>query len=631
MTDPLTPSLADTLIPDAVRADFDIVRPLGQGGMGSVWLARDRLLDRLVAIKVLLTSAASEATRERFLREARTAAKLSHPHIVPVHRADESNGQVWYSMAFVDGESLGDRIRERGALPFADVVRILREAAWALAYAHARGVIHRDVKPDNIMLDRESGRVLVTDFGIARDLRSTDVRLTADGSVLGTVHYMSPEQAADDPLDARSDVYSLGVVGFHALSNQLPFDGTPNAVLVAHVTKAAPSLRSVASQLPGPIAAVIDKCLAKQPGARWESAEALADALEEAMDEVEAASRSAVTSGSTEVVSERDAMALWQRAAQLQAEAAHRMERSVNLTSPATESGEAAASTDAYRLRDVEAAAVEAGISRQFVAIALAERTALAAAGGTTVAPLDARTERRVTTLLGTTDRSISASRVIKATPKTTLQLIGRVLTAPPYMLKVRETVNGHPLDGGILRFDVPNLYASMSDGSMGGAMVATTHGLIYQCAVLDLKLLNVTLKARGNAANPECEVVVSGDLRDGQRKNLKWSMWTTIGTTTAVGGISLPLGAKLLGALALASPVAGGLALMTGLATIVGYRAAFRRGLRKAREELDKMLLALQQNLDNQALFGELPPVPKLPAKSTDDAALITMISGGD
>ena len=626
MTDPLTASLSDALIPDAVRADFDIVRPLGQGGMGSVWLARDRLLDRLVAIKVLLTSAASDATRERFLREARTAAKLSHPHIVPVHRADESNGRVWYSMAFVDGESLGDRIRERGALPFPDVVRILREAAWALAYAHARGVIHRDVKPDNIMLDRESGRVLVTDFGIARDLRSSDVRLTADGSVLGTVHYMSPEQAADDPLDARSDVYSLGVVGFHALSNQLPFDGTPNAVLVSHVTKAPPALHSAAPQVPQAIAAVIDRCLAKDAASRWENAEALADALGAALDVAETAHRSAVMPGSREVLSESDAIAVWQRAAQLQAEAAHRMERSINLSAPA---GDGATSrqqpTDSYRLSDVESAAVEAGISRQFVAIALAERGAGAGAPGQALASIDAGTDRRITTMLGTTDRSISASRVIKADAKTTLKVIGRVFTAHPYRMTVGETVNGHPLDGGILRFTIPGLMALMENGSAG-----ITGGLVYRCSQLDLKLLNVTLKPRGGAAAPACEVVVSGDLRDGPRKNLKYSYISIGSMSTIAAGLATPIAIKALGlALAAAAFPAVVAAGVIGAGTMLGYRASFRRALKKTLVELDLLLLALQRHLDTQELFGEAPAAPVSKRRSdSSDGAFVTMMS---
>lgn len=625
MTSPLPAPQSDTVIPDAVRAAFDIVRPLGQGGMGSVWLARDRMLDRLVAIKVLLTSAASDSTRDRFLREARTAAKLSHPHIVPVHRADESNGQVWFIMGFVEGESLGDRIRERGALPVGDVVRIMRETAWALAYAHARGVIHRDVKPDNILLDRESNRTVVTDFGIARDLRSADARLTADGSVLGTVHYMSPEQAADDPLDARSDVYSLGVVGFHALSNRLPFDGTPNAILIAHVTKAAPSVRSVAPDVPGPIAAVIDKCLAKEPGARWENAEALADALGKALDEVVTAERASVVSRGGDVLSERDAAAIWQRAAQLQAEAAHRMERSVVLSTASSDDG-AVRATDAYRARDVEAAAVEAGISRQFVAIALAERNANAQSGVVAISPLDERAERRITTMLGTTDRSISASRVIRASPKATLQVIGRVFTAHPFLLQVVETVNGHPLDGGILRFRVPNLVEQMTtNGASYGQRTLT-----YQCYVLDLFLLNVTLKARGNAANPECEVIVSGDLREGQRKNLRASYLSIGGVSGVTGALAVPIAMKTLGALALAGPIALGVAAVAATATMLGCRASFRGALRKAREELDKMLLAIQQHLDSETLFGSplMPPPPPPRGTRDSDATLLTLIS---
>jgi eukaryotic-like serine/threonine-protein kinase len=627
MTSPLPTPPSETLVPEAVRAAFDIVRPLGQGGMGSVWLARDRMLDRLVAIKVLLTSAASDATRERFLREARTSAKLSHPNIVPVHRADESNGQVWFSMGFVEGESLGDRIRERGALPFTDVVRVMREVSWALAYAHARGVIHRDVKPDNIMIDRETGRTMVTDFGIARDLRSVDARLTADGSVLGTVHYMSPEQAADDALDARSDVYSLGVVGFHALSNRLPFLGTPNAVLVAHVTKQAPALRSVAPHVPIPIATVIDKCLAKTPADRWESAEALADALGMALDDMITADRDAVTKTAGDVISERDAIAVWQRAAQLQAEAAHRMERSITLTATGNDAGRDAMPADAFRLSDVEAAAVEAGISRQFVALAMAERTEAAAVGAAAVVPFDEHTERRITSMLGVTDRSISVSRVIKASPKVTLQLIGRVFTTGPYHLKVRETVNGHPLDGGILRFDIPNLYKAVSEGRISGNVA----GLIYRCSgQLGLNVLNVTLKARGNATSPECEVVVSGDLRDGQRKNLKWSYWSIAGTSTGFGSAALGVGIKVMGGLAMATPLVAGVAGLTAFGAMVGYRAAFRHSLKKAREEIDKMLFALQQQLDSQALFGELPaPPPQIRRGGDDDAALNTMITG--
>ncbi|MCC7053434.1 MAG: serine/threonine protein kinase [Gemmatimonadaceae bacterium] len=625
MTSLPAPQPADPTIPDAVRTAFDIVRPLGQGGMGSVWLARDRLLDRLVAIKVLLTGTASDATRERFLREARTAAKLSHPHIVPVHRADEANGQVWFSMGFVEGESLGDRIRERGALPVADVVRLLRETAWALAYAHARGVIHRDVKPDNIMIERDTGRAMVTDFGIARDLRTAEARLTADGSVLGTVFYMSPEQASDDPLDARSDVYSLGVVGFHALSNRLPFEGSPNAVLVSHVTKAAPSLRSVSPMVPGPIAAVIDKCLAKEPGSRWDSAEALADALGKALDEVVTAERGAVAATGGEVISERDAAAVWQRAAQLQAEAARRMEKSVHLAAPAD--GSATVPTDTYRVRDVEAAAVEAGISRQFVAIALAERTAAASHGAVAVAALSDRDERRLTLMFGTSDRSISASRTLRVSPKVALQLIGRVFTATPFHLKVRETVNGHPLDGGILRFDVPNLYQAMSDGRVGSGGFSRNGALMYRCAQLEIGVLNVTLKARGTAAAPECEVVVTGDLRAGYRKQLKAITWSAIGSGGGFFGAAIGIGTKVLGGLALASLPALAIGGLVGVGAMYGYRAILRKAMHKGQEELDTMLLALQQSFESQALFGELPAPASANRRDGDDAAMLAAV----
>jgi eukaryotic-like serine/threonine-protein kinase len=610
-------------IPDGVLAAFDILRLLGQGGMGAVWLARDRMLDRLVAIKVLTTSAASPATRDRFLREAKTAAKLSHPNIVPVHRADESDGRVWFSMGFIEGETLGERIRDRGALPITDVVRILRETAWALAYAHARGVIHRDIKPDNILLDRESGRAMVSDFGIARDLRSSDARLTADGSVLGTVHYMSPEQASDDVLDARSDVYSLGVVAFHALSNSLPFDGTPNAVLVSHVTKTAPPLRSVAPAVPEPLAAVVDRCLAKEPSARWESAEALADALGKALDRVITAERSTVDATQGAVLSEREAKLVWQRAAQLQAEAAHRMERSITLAPADATRNELP--TDAYRLRDVESAAVEAGISRQFVAIAMAERTAAAGPDGVAITLLSEDEERRMTSLMGTSDRSISATRIIRASPKVALQLIGRVFTAHPYHLAVRETVNGHPLDGGILRFDVPDLYKAMTDGRVGSGGYSSGSALTYQCAQLEVNVLNITLKARGGAANPECEVVVTGDLRDGFRKQVRTMKWSLVGASAGFLGAALPIGAKLLGSLLLAAGPAAGVAALGGVGALYGYRALLRRAHRKGNEELEKLLAALQKQLDSQALFGELPSptTPPRVLQRGDDAAI--------
>ena len=266
----------------ALAGEYSIERELGRGGMGIVYLAREVQLNRLVAIKVLPSAlAARSALKERFIREARMAASLSHPNIVPIHRVGEAGGVVFFVMAYVEGETLGERLRARGPLTAAAATRLLREVAWALAYAHGRGVVHRDVKPDNILIESGSGRALVTDFGIARHER--DVEISDPGRVVGTAHFMSPEQAAGGTLDGRSDLYALGVVGFLALSGKFPFDA-PNvpALLVKHVTEAPPAVASVAPAATRPLAAAIDRCLKKDPADRFATGEALADALEEA-------------------------------------------------------------------------------------------------------------------------------------------------------------------------------------------------------------------------------------------------------------------------------------------------------------------------------------------------------------
>src|SRR5688500_9043709 len=219
----------------ALAGEYSIHRELGRGGMGIVYLARDVQLDRDVAIKVLpLHLAQIPASRERFLREARTAAGLSHPHVVPIHRVGEASGFVFFVMSLVEGETLGERLRTRGPLPPADATRILREVAWAIAYAHGRGIVHRDVKPDNILLEAGSGRALVTDFGIAH---TEDAVATDPGKIMGTAHFMSPQQAAGESIDGRSDIYSLGVVGYLAVSGRLPFESSNlPALLVKQAT-----------------------------------------------------------------------------------------------------------------------------------------------------------------------------------------------------------------------------------------------------------------------------------------------------------------------------------------------------------------------------------------------------------
>jgi len=263
----------------AVAGRYSLDRELGRGGMGVVYLARDVRLDRSVAIKLLPPAyAAQHDLRERFIREARTAGRLSHPYIVPIHSVDEADGFVFYVMAYVDGETVAERVASRGPIPSHDVARILREVAWALAYAHAQGVIHRDVKPANILLERGSGRAMVTDFGIARLVQTTSD--TAFGEVLGTPEYMSPEQASAEPMDGRSDLYALGIVGYFALTGQLPFTApTVQGVLVQHLTKPAPPVSGVARGVSSQLSGVVDRCLQKDPGARFPSGEALADAL----------------------------------------------------------------------------------------------------------------------------------------------------------------------------------------------------------------------------------------------------------------------------------------------------------------------------------------------------------------
>ncbi len=258
---------------EAVAGRYSLERELGRGGMGVVYLAREVRLDRPVAIKLLPPEfAAQESLRDRFLREARTAARLSHPYIVPIHSVDEIGGFVFYVMAYVEGETLAQRVAARGAVPPHEATRILREVAWALAYAHA------DVKPANILLERGTARAMVTDFGIARVARTSGE--TAVGELLGTAEYMSPEQAGGEALDGRSDLYSLGVVGFFALTGTLPFTSpTTQGVLVQHLTKPAPPVSTLARGIPGPLARVIDTCLRKDPATRFPTGEALADAL----------------------------------------------------------------------------------------------------------------------------------------------------------------------------------------------------------------------------------------------------------------------------------------------------------------------------------------------------------------
>ena len=268
----------------ALAGRYSLERELGRGGMGIVYLARDLRLERVVAIKLLPPERARDAAaRERFLREARTAARLSHPHIIPIHAVEHAGDFVFFVMSFVAGETLGARVRRDGALKPHEAARILREVAWALAYAHGQGVVHRDVKPDNILIEESSGRALVADFGIARLVQTPGK--SGEGELVGTPEYMSPEQASGggSTLDGRSDLYSLGVVGYYALSGRLPFTApSVAAVLAQHVTKPCPPLDAPGA--PRSLVAAVGRCLAKDPAQRFQSGEELAAALGTALD-----------------------------------------------------------------------------------------------------------------------------------------------------------------------------------------------------------------------------------------------------------------------------------------------------------------------------------------------------------
>ena len=276
MTDPL---LDRVMV--AVGTQYLVDAEIGRGGMAVVYRATDLRLNRRVAIKVLPPELAFNAdVRERFLREAQTSAQLSHPGIVPIYSVDERDGIVYFVMALVDGESLAERLVREPRLPLADARRLLAAVAEALAYAHAQGVVHRDVKPDNIMIDRASGRPLMTDFGIARATQGNS-RLTVTGVAIGTPAYMSPEQALGErELDGRSDIYSLGIIGYQLLAGETPFkaSNTP-AMLVKHLSETPRPLASIRPDAPPGLTFAISRALAKKPDDRWSDATSFRDAL----------------------------------------------------------------------------------------------------------------------------------------------------------------------------------------------------------------------------------------------------------------------------------------------------------------------------------------------------------------
>ena len=272
-----------THVAEVLSANYELESEIGRGGMGIVYCAKDRRLKREIAVKVLPPELSFRADiRQRFLREAETAAQLNHPNIVPIYTVEERDNLVYFVMAYIKGDNLGQRLQQHGPIPPVEVRRILREVADALAYAHHRNVIHRDIKPDNIIIDEETGRAMVTDFGIARALTdSGDSRLTATGMAIGTPAYMSPEQSAGDhAIDGRSDLYSLGVVGYQMLCGQPPFvaNNTPS-MLVKHLSEKPVPVDERWPDLPPDLSRAVMMCLEKDPNDRFPSAAAFSAAL----------------------------------------------------------------------------------------------------------------------------------------------------------------------------------------------------------------------------------------------------------------------------------------------------------------------------------------------------------------
>ncbi len=283
MGDEARPSLAARLA-DSIGEEYAVEGEIGRGGMGVVFAARDLRLKRRVAVKVLPPELAYRSEiRTRFIREAQTAARLSHPHIVPIHDVGEANGLVYFVMGYVDGESLGSRLKRRGRLPIEEVRRIAKETADAIGMAHTMGIIHRDIKPDNILLDGTRRRVMVTDFGIAKALSDVGSgSLTGTGVAIGTPTYMSPEQAAGEgELDARSDIYALGIVAYEMITGKVPFKApSVPAILMKQITEPAPDLLTSRPEAPEELASTIMRCLEKDPNERWPTADSLRRALE---------------------------------------------------------------------------------------------------------------------------------------------------------------------------------------------------------------------------------------------------------------------------------------------------------------------------------------------------------------
>ncbi len=262
-----------------IEGRYRIERLLGKGGMGAVFLAHDLALERDVAIKVLPPDVAQDdQIVRRFQQEAKTAAKLDHPNIIPIYRVESEGGLNYFVMKYVSGTSLEDLLDQKRPLPVPEIQRILWEAACALGHAHQRGVVHRDVKPANIMFDHD-GRAMLTDFGISKALQAA-TGFTATGMIIGTPHYMAPEQAKGLTVDGRADEYSLGIVGYRMITGELPFAGdSVHTILYKHIFEEPPRAASRRADVPEPLSAAVSRAMSKDPEHRYPTMEAFATAV----------------------------------------------------------------------------------------------------------------------------------------------------------------------------------------------------------------------------------------------------------------------------------------------------------------------------------------------------------------
>ena len=618
-----TPLSAD--LSAALEGQYALERELGRGGMGVVYLARDLKLDRFVAIKTLPPHLAGDPViRRRFLREARTAGALAHPHIVPIHRADEVDGQVFFVMGFIDGESLAARVRSRGSLSPRETVSHLRDVAEALAYAHSHNIIHRDVKAENILVDGERGRAMVTDFGIARLAEAAP--LTATGQMLGTVHYLSPEQISGETVDARSDLYALGVVGYFALTGRFPFDAElASAVLVAHVTKPLTPVASIAPAVAPAVAAVIERCLEKDPRARYQSCDALiqdlsallAGPLDDAR--LDGAREPAARGGA--LVSDTEVGAILRRAAELDGmTGGHRPPLAVVRERDAARDRSRTSGLQVSQVRD---AAVEAGIAPRHVEHALAEH-------GLAPAPVGVRSIMRAEAAPVTPEPATSPPVVVDLKRDANSLLLGK-----PTVIEYEVVVDG---EMPMLDFDILLETLKRRVGEVG---VLSADGRSFRWVThhQDQRERHSFFNAPiGGGKAKEIEVRVlpaAGKTSIFVRESLGYEKNVTVGLATVAGILALPITWGLLADLSDLSylsghPGAGRLLsiilpiLWTGEigGIFFGMRALFRRAIRGRHAFLRELIETLGAQARDAIAAAQQPPPslkehPTPPAKS--------------